>query len=141
MLRTKGASTEAGIEDDGQVFRKVRFLVGCGYVALSVLTVVGIGVLSGRGDDPGDAVWTRAVIVVLSSLLTLRFTVRAARGGRRDYLRLRIASAVMLVAIVVIVSLPGAFPVWLRIEQGVCGLLLLGVAVLANGGPTRALFG
>ncbi|MGC4953536.1 hypothetical protein ACLQ2P_10020 [Actinomadura citrea] len=140
MLRTKGASTEAGIEDDGQVFRKVRFLVGC-YVALSVLTVVGIGVLSGRGDDPGDAVWTRAVIVVLSSLLTLRFTVRAARGGRRDYLRLRIASAVMLVAIVVIVSLPGAFPVWLRIEQGVCGLLLLGVVVLVNGGRTRALFG
>ncbi|MEU4821437.1 hypothetical protein AB0H37_06155 [Actinomadura sp. NPDC023710] len=140
MLRTKGASTEAGIEDDGQVFRKVRFLVGC-YVALSVLTVVGIGVLSGRGDDPGDAVWARAVIVVLSSLLTLRFTVRAARGGRRDYLRLRIASAVMLVAIVVIVSLPGAFPVWLRVEQGVCGLLLFGVVVLVNGGRTRALFG
>jgi hypothetical protein len=44
----------------------------------------------------------------------------------------------MLVAIVVIVALPGLFPVWLRIEQAVCGQLLLGVTVLVNGRRARA---
>ncbi len=46
----------------------------------------------------------------------------------------------MLVAIAVIVALPGAFPVWLRVEQAVCGLLLAGVVVLVNGRHLRSLF-
>jgi hypothetical protein len=36
--------------------------------------------------------------------------------------RLRIVSAVVLVAIVVIIAPPGGFPLWLKIEQGGCGL-------------------
>jgi hypothetical protein len=46
----------------------------------------------------------------------------------------------MLVAIIVIVAIPGAFPVWLRVEQAVCGLLLAGVVLLVNRAPVRALF-
>ncbi|MFI0151218.1 hypothetical protein [Streptomyces lydicus] len=44
----------------------------------------------------------------------------------------------MLVAIAVILAVPGAFPLWLKIEQGVCGLVLLGVAALVNGKHLRA---
>jgi lysylphosphatidylglycerol synthetase-like protein (DUF2156 family) len=120
-------------------FRWVLGLVGA-YLVLSVLT---LGVIVLLRDDTSmvtDAVWVRATIVVGSALLTLAFARRAARGSRKAFLRLRIVSAVMLVAIAVIVSLPGAFPVWLRVEQGACGLLLLGVAVLVNGRHLRSLF-
>jgi hypothetical protein len=46
----------------------------------------------------------------------------------------------MVVAIVLIIVLPGAFPVWLKIEQGVCGLILLGVVAVVNGKPMRSVF-
>jgi hypothetical protein len=46
----------------------------------------------------------------------------------------------MLVAIVVIIALPGTFPLWLKGEQAVCGLLLLGVALLVNGKHLRSVF-
>lgn len=32
-------------------------------------------------------------------------------------------------AIAAIIALPGPFPLWMKIEQGVCGLLLIGVTV------------
>ena len=57
------------------------------------------------------------------------------------YLRLRIISIVMPAAMVVIIALPGTFPLWMKIEQGVCGLLLIGVAFLVNGKHLRSSFG
>ncbi|MGW3009305.1 hypothetical protein ACWC9R_10755 [Streptomyces sp. NPDC001219] len=68
------------------------------------------------------------------------FAARTARGRRRSYLRLRLASGIMLVAIAVIIVLPGAFPVWLKIEQGVCGALLTGVVAIVNGKQLRSAF-
>jgi hypothetical protein len=44
------------------------------------------------------------------------------------------------VAIVFIIALPGTFPMWMKIEQGVCGLVLIGVVVLVNGKHIRSLF-
>ncbi|MGK3202284.1 hypothetical protein [Amycolatopsis sp. MEPSY49] len=117
-------------------FRPVLLLTG-GYAALSVLTLVAIVLLRNDHALVTDAVWVRATLVVASSLLTFAFARSAARGSRKGLLRLRIVAAVMLVAIVVIVALPGLFPVWLRIEQAVCGLLLLGVTVLVNGRRAR----
>jgi hypothetical protein len=120
-------------------FRTVRVLVS-GYLGLSVLTLVAIFLLRDNKTMVTDSVWVRATIVVASALLTLSLTVRASHGSQRAFLRLRIVSGVMLVAIVVIVALPGAFPVWLRIEQGVCGLALLGVVLIVNGRHLRSLF-
>ena len=119
--------------------RRIRLLIG-GYVALSVLTLVAVVVLRNHHGIVNAAVWTRGTIVVLSSLLLLRFARRAAHGARRPFLRLRIISAVMVAAIAVIVVLPGTFPVWMKIEQGACGVLLLGVVALANRRHVRALF-
>lgn len=119
--------------------RTVKLLVGA-YVALSVLTLVAIFLLRNNHSIVNDAVWVRATIVVLSSLLTLMFTLQAGRGSQRGFLRLRIVSAVMLVAIGVIIWLPGLFPLWLRLEQGVCGLALLGVVILVNGRQLRSEF-
>lgn len=120
-------------------FRTVKLLVGT-YLAISVATLAAIFV---KRDDSGvvnSAVWTRGTIVVASALLMMTFTVWAARGSRRAYLRLRIVSAVMVVAIAVIISLPGLFPVWMRIEQGVCGVVLIGVVAVVNRRELRAEF-
>jgi hypothetical protein len=119
--------------------RSVQLLV-TGYLAVSVLTLVAIVALRHHTSVVNDAVWVRGTLVVASSALTFLFARRAAQGSRRGFLRLRIVSAVMLVAIVVIVSLPGTFPRWMKGEQAVCGLLLLGVVLLVNGRHLRSVF-
>jgi hypothetical protein len=86
------------------------------------------------------AVWIRGSFAAASALAMFLFTLAAARGSRRMYLRLRLVSAIVVVAIAVIISLPGTFPVWLKVEQGVCGLLLLGVVALVNGKQVRSAF-
>lgn len=120
-------------------FRNVKLLVRT-YAGLSVLTLAAIVLLRNHSSLVNSAVWVRGTIVVASSLLTLAFARRAARGSRMAFLRLRIISAVMVVAIAVIISLPGTFPVWMKIEQGVCGLLLIATAVIVNGKQVRSLF-
>ncbi|MFI5691525.1 hypothetical protein ACIA58_06775 [Kribbella sp. NPDC051586] len=119
--------------------RSVQLLVA-GYLALSVLTLIAIIALRNHTTIVNDAVWTRGTIVVASAALTFLFARRAAQGSRKGFLRLRIVSAVMVVAIVAIISLPGTFPLWMKGEQAVCGLLLLGVALLVNGKHLRSVF-
>ena len=68
------------------------------------------------------------------------FAVHTARGSSRSYLRLRLASGIMLLAIAVVIAIPGDFPLWMKIEQGACGLLVLGVVCLVNGRHLRSSF-
>ena len=125
--------------DAAVALRSARILVA-GYLAVSALAVAALVLLRNHPTLATDASWIRAGIVLASALLTFAFAARAARGHRRAYLRLRIVSAVMVVAIVVIVALPGFLPGWLRIEQGACGLLLLAVVLLVNRRRVRAVF-
>ncbi|EME99726.1 hypothetical protein [Streptomyces mobaraensis] len=122
-----------------KAFRTVKVLVG-GYLALSVLTLGVVALLRDDATAVNPAVWTRAGIVVASALFTRAFAVRAARGSRGAYRRLRIVSGVMVIAIVAIVALPGTFPLWMKTEQAVCGLLLLGVVLIVNGRHLRSQF-
>ncbi|WP_425827383.1 hypothetical protein [Streptomyces fractus] len=122
-----------------QALRPVKRLVAS-YLALSAATLVAVVLLRHHASVVDDAVWTRTVIVVGSALLTYRFAARAAQGSRGAYRRLRVVTAVMTLAIAVIVVLPGVFPVWLRVEQSACGLLLLAVVVAINGRVIRSLF-
>lgn len=119
--------------------RSVQLLVGC-YLAISVLTLVAIVLLRNNPAIVTTAVWIRGTIVTASALLTVFFATRMAQGSRLGYLGLRLESAIMFVAIVVIIALPGLFPLWMKIEQGVCGLLLLGVVVVVNGKHLRSTF-
>ncbi|MFL6076568.1 MAG: hypothetical protein ACJ73S_24505 [Mycobacteriales bacterium] len=122
-----------------RAFRTVKLLVG-GYLAVSLVTLAVIVALRDHARLVNSAVWVRGTIVAASAVLTLAFTVRAARGSRAAFLRLRIVSAVMVVAIAVIIALPGTFPMWMKVEQAGCGLLLLGVVAIVNGGRVRSLF-
>ena len=120
-------------------FRSVKLLVGC-YLGISVLTLIAIVLLRNNSAIVTPAVWVRGTIVVASALLTAFFAARMTRGSRAGYLGLRLESAIMFVAIAVIIALPGLFPLWMKIEQGICGLLLLGVVVIVNGKHLRLTF-
>ncbi|MCQ4041026.1 hypothetical protein ACFOSC_09945 [Streptantibioticus rubrisoli] len=120
-------------------FRSAKRLVGA-YLGISVLTLVAIVLLRGDTSVVNQAVWVRGSVVVASALLTYILATRMTRGSHGAYRRLRIISAVMTVAIAAIVTLPGAFPLWMKIEQGLCGLCLLGVVLIVNGSHLRSLF-
>jgi hypothetical protein len=140
MTKTSSATVQAPHAPEAVgALRAIRVLISC-YVGLSALTMV-FAVL--MGDDKElvpDSVWVRGVIVLAASIMLLVFATRAARGSRSAWLRTQIFAAVMVVAIAVIVSIPGLFPVWMKIEQVVCGLLLVGVFALARGRALRAAF-
>jgi peptidoglycan/LPS O-acetylase OafA/YrhL len=108
----------------------VRLLLA--FLALSVLTVAAVVLLADHPSLVTPAAWVRAPLVAFSALVLWLIARRAAAGHAGSYRRLRIISIAVLVAIVVIVSLPGLLPGWLRIEQAVCGLLMLSVVILAN---------
>ncbi|HKN98627.1 MAG TPA: hypothetical protein VJX10_16025 [Pseudonocardiaceae bacterium] len=126
-------------ERRGVPMRAVRVLAGS-YLAISAVTLVAIVLMRDNTAMVNSAVWIRGTLVVASALLTLLFTARAAAGSRRAFLRLRIVSAVTVVAIVLVVALPDPFPLWLKIEQVACGLVLIGVVVQVNGPRLRSAF-
>jgi hypothetical protein len=113
------------------MLRSVTALVAT-YLGLSVATLIAIVILRDNPVLVNTAAWVRASFAVANAALMFGFARRAMRGAPRALLRVRIISAVVLVAIAVIVSVPGTFPLWLKIEQGACGILLLGVVVLVN---------
>ena len=119
--------------------RRVRLLVGA-YLGTSVLTLFAIVLLRDHSAIVTAPVWVRGSVVVASASLTTLFTAQMARGSRAGYLRVRLLSAIMLAAIVVIIALPGTFPLWMKVEQGLCGVLLLGVVILVNGQRLRLRF-
>jgi hypothetical protein len=102
---------------------RIPRLLAAGYLGLSLLTLAAIIALRHHAAVVNDAVWIRGSIVVASAALTNVFALRG------DVRRLRIVSIVMVIAIAIIVAVPGPFPLWLKLEQVACGLLLLGVVL------------
>jgi hypothetical protein len=119
--------------------RTVKLLISC-HLGVSVVTILAIGLLRKHPALVTPTVWIRAAIVVIGALLMTTFASRAAHGASRAYLRLRIMSAVMVVAIAVVIAIPGSIPLWMKTEQGFCGVLLLCVVFFANGKHLRSSF-
>jgi hypothetical protein len=102
-----------------------------GYLVISLITVGVLAVLQSMvPGQAGTAAWIRGCIVAATSVLMVAFAGRAVAGDPRALLRWRIVVVVMIVAIGVIVSIAGFIPVWMRVEQVLCGIMLVGVAVL-----------
>jgi hypothetical protein len=120
--------------------RAVNVLVGI-YLTLSILAIVTAIVFRNNPGAVNSAVWIRGSIVAVTAALMLRFAIGAQHGNARHYLRLRLSSAIMVVAIAaILLIIPGDFPVWMKIEQATCGVLLVVVAVIANGKRLRSWF-
>ncbi len=112
---------------DKNLHSRIRALFAA-VLALSVATLVVAAVVG--SDAP---VWVRGTIVAVIAVVLLLLAKRAAAGSRGAYRRMLIMTTVAPIAVVVIVALPhDGFPVWMKIEQSVVGLLLLGAAVLAG---------
>jgi hypothetical protein len=111
----------------------VRRFVGA-YVVLSLATVAAIVVLSKVSPSQvNPQAWVRGIIVAGTSLLTFAIARRASPDQPRTLLRLRVVLVVILVAIVAVLFFL-ALPWWMRVEQGLCGVLLLSAAILARRG-------
>lgn len=133
-------SLDSALDDARRTaFRPILSLVSA-FLAVSTGMLVFLAGASAAGAGFADAIWIRCSLVLGSAIVLLLFAVRAARGSRPAWVRLCIISPVVVVAIAVIVSIPGFLPDWVRIEQAVCGILVLPVAILVNLPRTRALF-
>lgn len=119
--------------------RRTRQLTGA-YLVISVLAYVAIILLRNAAAAVNPAVWVRGTIVVLAAVLLNWFATGTANGNPVAFLRLRIVSAVTVVAIAAIIAVPGTFPLWFKLEQGLCGVVMLGVVVLTNSKHLRSVF-
>lgn len=120
-------------------FRPILVLL-IAFLAVSVAMIAFLGVLSAVGISVDSAIWIRCSFVVASAVVLLLIAGSAARGSRAAWVRLRIISPIVVIAVIVIVSIPGFLPDWVRIEQAGCGLLVLPVAIIANLPSTGAHF-
>jgi hypothetical protein len=139
MKKVTTANAQLTHPQSVRAFRAIKVLVGA-YLAVSLAAIVVLGVLHDHPAVATQDAWVHGVIVAATALLMTSFAIRATRGSSNGYLRLRIASAIMLAAIIVIIAIPGDFPLWMKLEQGVCGLLLLGVVAIVNGKHLRSVF-
>jgi hypothetical protein len=102
------------------------------FLVISLSTVVAVVLMRHNPARVTTAVWIRTPLVAASAAVLVLLARRAAAGHRGSFRRLRIISMVVLAAIVAVVAWPGAFPVWLRVEQAVCGLFMLSVVIRTN---------
>lgn len=103
-----------------------------------MLTVAAIITLSAIAPNlVTPQAWVRGIIVAATSVLTFVFANRAAKGSQRALLRLRIAVAVILIAIGAVLFFL-SLPLWMIVEQAACGALLLATAVIIFGEGGRS---
>ena len=141
MTETTTSTSTAAVLDTARraALRPVLVLLGC-FLALSAALLGFLTVLAVLGIGVDIAIWIRGSFVLASALVLLLLGVAASRGSRGALVRLRIISPIVLAAIVVIVSIPGFLPDWVRLEQAACGALVLPVVIIVNLPRTRALF-
>jgi hypothetical protein len=133
---TSAHPSTTGIRDR---FRPLLALLA-GFLLVSAAMEAVLIVQSAAGTSLDGAVWTRCSLVLASSIVRLLLTIAASRGSRNAWIRARIITLIVVVAVIVIVSIPGFLPDWVRIEQGVCGALVLPVAIMLNLPSTAALY-
>jgi lysylphosphatidylglycerol synthetase-like protein (DUF2156 family) len=111
-------------------------LVGL-YLAVSVVTLVVLGLLSAVGSkEATSSAWVHAVIVAFFAVL-LGMRMRAARqGSRRASVVVLIIATILFVANIIEAAAPGAFPTWMRFEMAAIAALMGGLIITSI--PVRA---
>lgn len=139
MTNTLLPTTPSLADERRERFRPFLVLLA-GFFVVSLAMEAVLIVQSVLGVPVDGGVWTRCSLVLASSVVLWLLTLGASRGSRTAWIRIRIISVVVVAAVIVIISIPGFLPDWVRIEQGVCGGLVLPVAILVNLPRTRRLF-
>jgi hypothetical protein len=130
--------------DDAEVQRRLtlvkRLWLACGLVSVAGLAVATVLTLI----DPVDVtwvVWLRGGVVTVASVILMAVTGAAARGSRGAYVRLRWISILAPIGIVVILLAPDAgYPLWMKVEQAIVGVLILTMAIQLNSRAVRNAF-
>lgn len=101
------------------------------FLILSAGLVAATAVLS--VTDPAavnTVVWIRAAGVLVLALFSLRWAAQLGRGSRSAYRRMLWISIAGSLGIAALALLPDSpYPLWVRIEQAVQGLVLVALAV------------
>ncbi|MBS1897334.1 MULTISPECIES: hypothetical protein [unclassified Microbacterium] len=110
--------------------------------AVSLIALAAAAVLA--VVDPAEVnwvVWLRGSVVAVASLVFVVVTRAVARGSRRAFTRMRWISILAPIGIgLIIVSPDSGYPLWMKIEQGLIGVLIVVIAVLLNSRQMRAAF-
>ena len=102
-------SVQTGSSPDAPaLLRRVRALTA-GYLAISLAAIAALVLHAGGGASA----WVHAVVVGATALGSFSASILASRGQRGAFIRLRVFSVVLVVAVAVIVALPGSFPLWI----------------------------
>jgi peptidoglycan/LPS O-acetylase OafA/YrhL len=121
------------------LLRRVRRLTGA-YLAVSLAAVAALVLHRFDHADGSGAAWVHAIIVAATAIGTFSASILAGRGQRGAFLRLRVASVVLVVAVIVIAALPGDFPLWMKLAELLGAALMAVVAATVNGPTLRAHF-
>ncbi|MER7134449.1 hypothetical protein [Streptosporangium saharense] len=120
---------------DNNVWNLVRTL----FVAVLVISVVTLGVAAVVGGN--WVVWLRGAAVAAASVWLVALAGQAARGRRSAYVRIRFVTIAAPVGIALIILAPDSgYPGWMKVEQGVIGVLVAAVAVTVNRRAVRETF-
>ncbi|WAL66194.1 hypothetical protein ORV05_36060 [Amycolatopsis cynarae] len=123
----------------GRGLAKVKRFVAV-YGAVSVAVLVVVVILSVKGSEVTSFMWGRTGGMLASAAVTYWLTVLASRGARWAYVRVRIISVVVPIAIIAIDSVPGALPPWFVAMQIAGALTLVPAAFAVNRSDLRAAF-
>lgn len=134
MIDDGDTALPAGHSNDGQVrwafdtMKKCLALYGVvGVIVLATLAVVAV-----TQGEVSTFMWVRAAILLAVAPLFHRLAVRASRGLRKDFDRLRTVSLVAPIAIVAVDLIPGLCPAWYLVMQAVSAMTLVAVAVITR---------
>ncbi|MFF0306991.1 hypothetical protein ACFYSC_06165 [Streptosporangium sp. NPDC004379] len=101
------------------------------FVAVLVISVATLGVSAVVGGN--WVVWLRGAAVAAASVWLVALTGQAERGRRSAYVRIRFVSVAAPIGILLILLAPDSgYPVWMKAEQGVVGVLVAAVALIVN---------
>ncbi|MFD1542403.1 hypothetical protein [Nonomuraea guangzhouensis] len=122
-----------------QAFGKVKRFVAV-YGAFSVAVLIVIVILSVTGREVTSFMWGRTGGMFASAVVTYWLAVLASRGARWAYVRVRIISVIVPIAIIAIDGIPGALPLWFVALQVAGALALVPAAFIVNRSELRAAF-
>lgn len=127
-------------EVQGALAVVTRLWLLCAAVSLLLLGVAGI-LTAIAPDEVNWVVWLRGAVVAAASLVFMLVTRAAARGSRRAYSRMRWVAILAPIGIVAIIVAPDTgYPLWMKAEQAVIGVLIAIIAVILNRRSMRLAF-